>query len=102
MEATTMLALGKLSLGLIMGFGALGSALGVLAAGSAACGGWVSGALVLDFQKNAIDESKKKCCDSGGRFVNGWKSDRWFLLFFSPGRFRCEGFCRNSFERFVV
>lgn len=40
MEATTMLALGKLSLGLIMGFGALGSALGVLAAGSAACGGW--------------------------------------------------------------
>lgn len=40
MEATTMLALGKMSLGLIMGLGALGSALGVLAAGSAACGGW--------------------------------------------------------------
>ena len=40
MEATTMLALGKVALGLIMGFGALGSALGVLAAGSAACGGW--------------------------------------------------------------
>ncbi len=40
MEATTMLALGKLSLGLIMGFGGLGSSLGVLAAGSAAAGGW--------------------------------------------------------------
>lgn len=40
MEATTMLALGKISLGLIAGFGALGSALGVLAAGSAACGAW--------------------------------------------------------------
>ena len=40
MEASTMLALGKLSLGLIMGFGALGSALGVLAAGSAAAAGW--------------------------------------------------------------
>ena len=40
MEPTTMLALGKISLGLIMGFGALGSALGVLAAGSAAAAGW--------------------------------------------------------------
>ena len=40
MEATTMLALGKISLGLVAGFGALGSALGVLAAGNAACGGW--------------------------------------------------------------
>ena len=34
------LLLGKLSLGLIMGFGGLGSSLGVLAAGSAAAGGW--------------------------------------------------------------
>ena len=34
------LFLGKLSLGLIMGFGGLGSSLGVLAAGSAAAGGW--------------------------------------------------------------
>ncbi len=40
MEPNTLLALGKLSLGLIMGFGALGSALGVLAAGSAAAAGW--------------------------------------------------------------
>ncbi len=34
------LLLGKLSLGLIMGFGGLGSSLGVLAAGSAAAAGW--------------------------------------------------------------
>lgn len=40
MESTTMLALGKISLGLIMGFGGLGSSLGVLAAGSAAAGAW--------------------------------------------------------------
>ncbi len=31
---------GKLSLGLIMLFGGLGSSMGVLAAGTAACGGW--------------------------------------------------------------
>lgn len=35
-----MLILGKMALGLIMGFGGLGSALGVLAAGNAAAGGW--------------------------------------------------------------
>lgn len=35
-----MLIIGKMALGLIMGFGGLGSALGVLAAGSAAAGGW--------------------------------------------------------------
>ena len=40
MEPNTMLFLGKLSLGLIMGFGALGSALGVLAAGTAAAAAW--------------------------------------------------------------
>ena len=40
MEPTTMLFLGKLSLGLVMGFGALGSALGVLSAGNAAAGAW--------------------------------------------------------------
>ncbi|MBQ3643736.1 MAG: V-type ATP synthase subunit K [Candidatus Riflebacteria bacterium] len=40
MEPSTMLFLGKLSLGLVMGFGGLGSALGVLAAGQAAAGAW--------------------------------------------------------------
>ena len=35
-----MLILGKMALGLIVGFGGLGSALGVLAAGNAAAGGW--------------------------------------------------------------
>ncbi|OQB48869.1 MAG: V-type ATP synthase subunit K [bacterium ADurb.Bin157] len=35
-----MLILGKMALGLIMGFGGLGSSLGVLAAGNAAAGGW--------------------------------------------------------------
>ncbi len=35
-----MLALGKMALGLVVGFGGLGSALGVLAAGSAAAGAW--------------------------------------------------------------
>ncbi len=35
-----MSILGKISLGLIMGFGGVGSALGVHAAGSAAAGGW--------------------------------------------------------------
>lgn len=35
-----MLVLGKMALGLIIGFGGLGSALGVLAAGNAAAGGW--------------------------------------------------------------
>lgn len=34
------LLLGKMALGLVMGFGGLGSSLGVLAAGNAACGGW--------------------------------------------------------------
>ncbi len=40
MEPSTMLFFGKLSLGLIMGFGGLGSALGALAAGNAAAGAW--------------------------------------------------------------
>ena len=40
MNELVMIFLGKLSLGLIVGFGALGSALGVLAAGTAAAGAW--------------------------------------------------------------
>jgi V/A-type H+-transporting ATPase subunit K len=40
MEPSTMLFFGKLSLGLVMGFGGLGSALGALAAGNAAAGAW--------------------------------------------------------------